>query len=39
MRDLALIRSLNAQNPIVSNAKTSHRVALSVGGLGIRDVL
>jgi hypothetical protein len=39
MRDLVLISSLNAQNPIVYNAKTSHRVALSVGGSGIRVVL
>jgi hypothetical protein len=39
MQDLVLISSLNAQNLIVSNAKTSHRVALSVGGSGIGDVL
>jgi hypothetical protein len=39
MRDLVLISSLNAQNLIVSNAKMSHRVALSVGGSGIGDVL
>jgi hypothetical protein len=39
MQDRVLISSLNAQNTIVSNAKTSHCVALSVGGLGIGDVL
>jgi hypothetical protein len=39
MRDLVLISPLNAQNLIVSNAKTSHRVAFSVGGSGIGDVL
>jgi hypothetical protein len=39
MRDLVLISSLNAQNPIESNAKTSHRVTLSVGGSGIGGVL
>jgi hypothetical protein len=31
MRDLVLISSLNAQNLIVSNAKTLNRVTLSVG--------
>jgi hypothetical protein len=36
MKDRILISSLNAQNMIVSNAKTSRRVSLSVGGLGIR---
>jgi hypothetical protein len=39
MKDLVLISSLNSQNSIVSNAKMSHRVVLSVGGLGISDVL
>jgi hypothetical protein len=39
MRDWVLIISLNAQNPIVSNAKMSHRVTLSVGGSGIGGVL
>jgi hypothetical protein len=39
MRDFVLISSLNAQNLIVPNAKMPHRVALSVGGSGIRDVL
>jgi hypothetical protein len=39
MRDRVLISSLNAQSLIVSNAKTSHRVSLSVGGSGIGDVL
>jgi hypothetical protein len=39
MRSRVLISSLNAQNLIVPNVKTSHRVTLSVGGLGIRDVL
>jgi hypothetical protein len=39
MRDLVLISLLNAQNLIVSNAKTSHRVVFSVGGSGIGDVL
>jgi hypothetical protein len=39
MQDWVLIISLNAQNPIVSNAKTSHRVALSVGGSWIGVVL
>jgi hypothetical protein len=39
MRDLVLIIPLNAQNPIVSSAKQSHRVSLSVAGSGIGDVL
>jgi hypothetical protein len=39
MRDWVLIISLNAQNPIVSNAKMSHHVALSVGGSRIGGVL
>jgi hypothetical protein len=39
MRDLVLISPLNFQNMIVSTAKTSHHVALSVGGSGIEDVL
>jgi hypothetical protein len=39
MRDLALISPLNAQNPIVSNIKMSHRVIVSVVELGIGDVL
>jgi hypothetical protein len=39
MRDWVLISSLNAQNLTVSNAKMSHRVTLSVGGLGIGGVL
>jgi hypothetical protein len=39
MRDLVLIIPLNAQKPIVSNAKMSHRVALLVGGSGINDAL
>jgi hypothetical protein len=32
MQDWVLISSLNAQNMIVSNAKMSHYVTLSVGG-------
>jgi hypothetical protein len=39
MRDLVLISPLNALNLIVSSAKTSHRVAFSVGGSGIGDAL
>jgi hypothetical protein len=39
MKDLVLIGSLNAQDPIIYNAKMSHRIALLVGGLGIEDVL
>jgi hypothetical protein len=39
MRDLVLIIPLNAQNLIVSSAKTSHRVTLLVGGSRIGDVL
>jgi hypothetical protein len=39
MRDLVLIIPLNSQNPSVSNAKMSHRVALSMGGSGIGAVL
>jgi hypothetical protein len=35
MKDRILIISLNAQNMIVSNAKMSRRVSLSVGGSGI----
>jgi hypothetical protein len=34
MQDLVLIRPLNAQNIIVSNAKMSHHVAFSMGGSG-----
>jgi hypothetical protein len=34
MQERVLIISLNAQNMIVSNAKTSHHVTLSVGGSG-----
>jgi hypothetical protein len=36
MKNLILIIPLNA---LVSNAKTSHRVTLLVGGSGIRDAL
>jgi hypothetical protein len=36
MNDRILIISLNAQNYIISNAKTSRHVSLSVGGSGIR---
>ena len=39
MQDWVLISSLNAQNLIVSNVKTSHGVTLLVGGLEIGDVL
>jgi hypothetical protein len=39
MRDLVLISPLNAQNPIISNAKMSHRVSFSVGGSKIGDAL
>jgi hypothetical protein len=39
MQDRVLISSLNAQNPIISSAKMSHHVTLSVGGLGIGGVL
>jgi hypothetical protein len=36
MKDRILISSLNAQNLIISNAKMSCRVPLSVGGSRIR---
>jgi hypothetical protein len=39
MRDRVLISSLNAQNLIVPNAKTSRHVALLVGGSGIEIML
>jgi hypothetical protein len=39
MWDFLLISSLNAQNLIVSDAKTSHHLSLSVGGSRIEDVL
>jgi hypothetical protein len=39
MQNRILIISLNAQNPIISNAKMSCCVTLLVGGSGIRVVL